>query len=61
MDRTQAETEIGLILKQLEIDTGALVESVAVKDHDATTYEDTKRQTVAHVEIEMRHVPGRRW
>jgi len=61
MTKYDAETQIGVILKQLEIDTGALVDKIVIGDVDITGPGDENPQVQTRVAIEMIPIPGRRW
>jgi len=58
---TKAEREIALILKQLELDTGSIVQELKLYDLDVTTMDDLDRMWQRRVEIEMWRQPGTKW
>lgn len=61
MNRDEAEVEIGQILKQLEIDSTMLVNSICIKDIDVTELDSPRQELICRVHIELKPVPGRRW
>lgn len=56
-----AEREIAAILKRVELDTGALVESIEVRDTDVTTLLDNGVRIRREVHIALRRNPGAGW
>ena len=61
MNIKEAEKAIAETLKQLEIDTESLVESVGVNDTEVTTFSDDRQQIQRRVVIELRRSPGSNW
>jgi len=61
MDLKEATERITSILQQLEVDTDSLIESISVKDIDATKYDDDRKQLQRRVLIELRRNPGSNW
>jgi hypothetical protein len=57
----QAESEISAILAKLERDTGAVVESISVRDIEVTTVGDSRREIVRKVVVETCRPPGTNW
>lgn len=57
----QARREITRILRDLEIETGEVVEDIHVRDVDITCVDDDRQQAIRFLCIEMRRQPGMRW
>ena len=56
-----AEEEIGWLLKELEQETGAVVESIELVDLDVTTIEMDRPKVRRSVSISMKRIPGTEW
>ena len=56
-----AEKEISEILKNLEINTGTVLNSICVKDVNMTSIEDERPQLIRRVLIEVLRQPGTKW
>ena len=61
MDVNEAEQKIAAILKQLEVDTDSIVESIGCSMIDVTTFKDDRPQLKMKVDIELQRQPGRSW
>jgi hypothetical protein len=59
--KLEAERAIAKILCDLEVATGALVESIALKDLDVTNVEDKREVWFTKVAVKMKRIPGRSW
>lgn len=58
---TEAERKIAAILKQLEVDTGNVVDTVELEDMEATTMGSDRREYVRKVVITTHRLPGNHW
>lgn len=58
---SMAELEIARILKQLEIDTGSVVECVDLIDFDTTGVDDDRLRITRHVQLTLKRLPGTNW
>lgn len=61
MDVTTATQQINDILRELEVSTGSVVESIELRDIDVTTVDSGEQQLVRSVAIEMKRLPGTKW
>lgn len=61
MNVAEATQQINDILRSLEVSTGSVVESIELRDLDATTAECREQQLVRSVAIEMKRLPGTKW
>jgi len=61
MDVNEAEQKIAAILRQLEVDTDCIVESIGCSMIDVTTFKDDRTQLKMKVDIELQRQPGRSW
>lgn len=59
--KAEAERKIAVILQQLEIDTGDVVESIGVYDIETTQIESDRTQILRQVLIITHRFPGSRW
>lgn len=56
-----AEEEIGWMLKELEQETGSVVESISLVDLDVTTLNSDRPRIRRFVSIQMKRLPGTEW
>ena len=56
-----AEKDIAKRLKQLEIETNMIVDSLALQNAEITKMDDDRRQLLRRVIIEMHRLPGSNW
>lgn len=61
IDLPTATQRINDILRSLEVSTGSVVESIELRDLDATTVDSLEQQLVRSVQIEMKRLPGTKW
>lgn len=61
IDLPTATQRINDILRDLEVSTGSVVESIELHDIDATTVNDRGQLLVRSVQIEMKRLPGTKW
>lgn len=61
MDINEAEAKISEILRQLEIDSDCVVESIGCSAIDVTVLGDDRPRFKMKVEIELQRKPGRNW
>jgi hypothetical protein len=57
----EAERQIGAILAALERDCGSIARSIEIITIDGTAVDDTRRQLIRRVQIEMEPTPGSWW
>jgi hypothetical protein len=56
-----AEKRISVILSNLEHETGSVVRTLDLQDIDITKMNDSRKQLVRCVKIEMERLPGTKW
>lgn len=61
MKISEAEKKIADILRQLEMDTGEIVESIGCEAVEVTGLHDYRRRLRMRVVIELQRQPGRDW
>lgn len=61
MNIDTAENEINGILRELEIDTGSVVESISMNDIDITSLGDDRQVLGRSVKVVLRPLPGSKW
>lgn len=59
--KIKAEASIASVLKEFELNTGAVVRGVRISDIDITTMMDKTKKMVRHVSIEAEYLPGSNW
>lgn len=59
--KIKAEAAIAEALKAFELDTGAVVRAVQIRDIDITRMEEKTKRVVRDVFIEAEHLPGTSW
>lgn len=61
MDVFTATQRINDILRDLEASTGAVVESIELRDIDSTTVGHLEREILRSVAIQMQRIPSTKW
>lgn len=61
MKTTEASAKIAAILRDLEIDSGCVVESLRIDRVEVTTYEDSGQRFLCSVVISLHRLPGQDW
>ena len=61
MDIDQAEKKIASVLKQLEQDQGALVDSLKLETVDTTNFTHARQQLRQRVRITLSRLPAHDW
>lgn len=61
MTQDAAERAIATILRQLEADSGQLVDAVRLTRYDATTISSTRRSLVVQVSVDLVRPPAHGW
>ena len=59
--QVKAEPAIAAVLRDLEIETGTLVERIWIEGIDITSVRDERQQLLRRVSMELRPLPGSKW
>jgi hypothetical protein len=58
---TEAERKIGAILRDLEVQTGSVVEAVELRDIETTRMESERQEFQRRVVVDLKRLPGTNW